>query len=247
MRGSSSVHTVLSFFAVFWCLKQAGVGILPAAFQPIRQVVADKHQLPIAGYQSQNTRHLRDKFLLQIVSHAQSEGSQFDYFDVLNEDQFIELLNCAPAEGMRRSTLQEEKLARQVAFLELNCPTTNPAQSTKLIGTWSLAFCGVGRGLQIEPVRKILKARKDYMFKTPVSSVTLTISEGFQMRTEVVLVASEGSEEHIVEESQLAVDAGDVVSEKGGFGRYLKVTYLADDLLIVRGRAASEVYQRIHQ
>mmetsp|Transcript_54617 Transcript_54617/g.140595 ORF Transcript_54617/g.140595 Transcript_54617/m.140595 type:complete len:235 (-) Transcript_54617:93-797(-) len=174
------------------------------------------------------------------------EDGTFDYFDVLKKDEFVEMLTKTANREEGRTTTDEEKIARQVDFLQREPLKARPAESPQLVGSWKLAFCGVGRGLQTEPVRKMLKKRKDYMFKTPVSSVSMVISADMKMRTEVVL-APEGAEESIVEESELAADGpqADQLEERGGFGRYWMITYLEEDLLIVRGRGPAEVYQRV--
>lgn len=38
---------------------------------------------------------------------------------------------------------------------------------------------------------------------------------------------------------------GEVLKEEAGFKRYVKVTYLDNDLMILRGRGASEVYIKV--
>lgn len=71
-------------------------------------------------------------------------------------------------------------------------------------------------------------------------------SEDYSMKTQVVLSAS-GGPTTIARQSPLKKPPprGEVLKEEDGFKRYVKVTYLDSDLMILRGRGASEVYRKV--
>eukprot|EP00913_Durusdinium_trenchii_P003605 g3335.t2 len=61
-----------------------------------------------------------------------------------------------------------------VSFLEAKNPTARAAESMLLVGRWQLAFCGVNRGLKVQPVLDALK--EESLPKTSeIQSVSLEI------------------------------------------------------------------------
>ena len=70
-------------------------------------------------------------------------------------------------------------------------------------------------------------------------------SQDYSMKTQVVM-SSGGSPSTIERTSPLKKPPprGEVLKEEEGFKRYVKVTYLDNDLMILRGRGASEVYRK---
>ena len=70
-------------------------------------------------------------------------------------------------------------------------------------------------------------------------------SQDYSMKTQVVM-SSGGSPTTIERISPLKKPPprGEVLKEEEGVKRYVKVTYLDNDLMILRGRGASEVYRK---
>eukprot|EP00444_Apocalathium_aciculiferum_P002262 CAMPEP_0183403482 /NCGR_PEP_ID=MMETSP0370-20130417/14606_1 /TAXON_ID=268820 /ORGANISM="Peridinium aciculiferum, Strain PAER-2" /LENGTH=254 /DNA_ID=CAMNT_0025585239 /DNA_START=41 /DNA_END=805 /DNA_ORIENTATION=- len=166
------------------------------------------------------------------------------YFDVYEKGQFLELLNRARDSGEERSMGDEEKIQRQISFLELQPLVERPAESPRLVGTWQLAFGGVGRALQIEPAKALLKD-KAYA-GARVESVTLEILDAVSSRTTISLAKPDGNVEIIAQESAFKTNSkADILDEAAGFRRYLKLKYLDEDLLVLQGRGPAEVYQRV--
>ncbi|CAK9007610.1 unnamed protein product [Durusdinium trenchii] len=128
-----------------------------------------------------------------------------------------------------------------VSFLEAKNPTARAAESMLLVGRWQLAFCGVNRGLKVQPVLDALK--EESLPKTSeIQSVSLEIFQDYSMKTEIVAAGSSFARQSPLKKPP---PRGEVLKEEEGFKRYVKVTYLDDDLLILRGRGASEVYRKV--
>ncbi|CAJ1366048.1 unnamed protein product [Effrenium voratum] len=152
-------------------------------------------------------------------------------------EEFLQLLDGSRAD--QRSIGEQEKIERMVSFLEMQNPMQRPAESMQLVGRWRLSFCGVNRGLQVQPA---LEAQKESQ-AGEIQSVSLEIAQDYSLKTEVVLGPNSVL---VARQSPLKKPPprGEVLKEEAGFKRYVKVTYLDDDLLILRGRAASEVYRK---
>lgn len=165
-----------------------------------------------------------------------------EYFEVYSKDQFLQLLQERPAQ--QRSVGEQEKIERMVSFLEAENPTARAAESMSLLGRWELAFCGVNRGLKVQPALDALK-EASLPETAEVQSVLLEIFQDYSMKTQVVM-SSGGSPSTIERTSPLKKPPprGEVLKEEEGFKRYVKVTYLDNDLMILRGRGASEVYRK---
>lgn len=170
---------------------------------------------------------------------TQLRAAQLEYFEVYTKDEFLKLLQERPTE--QRSVGEQEKIERMVSFLEAKNPTARAAESMLLVGRWQLAFCGVNRGLKVQPVLDALK--EESLPKTSeIQSVSLEIFQDYSMKTEIVAAGSSFARQSPLKKPP---PRGEVLKEEEGFKRYVKVTYLDDDLLILRGRGASEVYRKV--
>jgi len=198
----------------------------------------------IAWLCSGPSQHLNTaKHRTSILQKAQA--GELEYFEVSGREGLLKLLEESPPES--RTMLLQERILRQANFLEMESLADRPAESQQLLGTWQLAFCGIGAGLKNELAIKAGR-RPQLRGYTLVKSVTLQIrkEELLASRSEVVLMKPSGEEETVVEKAAIITNSrADILEEKEGFKRYVKVLFLDEDILILQGRGPSEVYKRV--
>ncbi|CAE7260999.1 MAM3 [Symbiodinium sp. CCMP2592] len=166
-----------------------------------------------------------------------AQGDQLEYFDVYTKDEFVALLSQKDGQ---RSVGEQEKIERMVGFLE-GLTGRNPSPR----GAESILLPG-NRGLSVPPALEVLKEAG--LEGGEVRKVALEIFQDYSMKTEVVVASPGGAPQApVVRQAPLKKPPpkGEVLKEEGGFKRYVKVTYLDPDLLILRGRGASEVYRKV--
>lgn len=83
------------------------------------------------------------------------------------------------------------------------------------------------------------------LFRSGRTHLVSTLSpQDYSMKTEIMM---SGETSAMARQSPLKKPPprGEVLKEEAGFKRYVKVTYLDNDLMILRGRGASEVYIKV--